>query len=236
MDKSKLLTALVLVFCLLFVLFQVNDNEGLAESTRGLIVPIITAFYFLNAKYKSKFFSAFLVLFSISELLYLFDDYILYTVDYLLGNGLNIAAYICFIVAILKTLDIAYILKNCRLQLSVLIVLNSYIVYVLWDIQYSIRDFGSIGYEYIVEMIYNIVTLLLLSIALLNYLYKDDKRSLLLFLGALSLLFSEVIQIAYYYIAERELLNMSYSTLLILAFYLFYIQSTIKEEEVPSLS
>ena len=45
--------------------------------------------------------------------------------------------------------------------------------------------------DYYFELVYNIITLSLLSIALLNYFYRDNQKSLYLFLGVLCLVFSE---------------------------------------------
>ena len=86
--------------------------------------------------------------------------------------------------------------------------------------------------EYFVEIIYNISMLLLLSASLLNYFYKDNKKSLFMFLGSLSIVFSEVIGVAYMYVAEQNLLNFISTTLTILAFYFFCKQTKLSNEEV----
>jgi len=88
------------------------------------------------------------------------------------------------------------------------------------------------GIELSLELLYNIFILSLLTVSLLNYFYRDDKKAMILFLGSLCISFSEVIQIAYYYIVDRQLLNVTYSMLLILAFYLFYVQSKLEYEEL----
>ncbi len=226
MSKSKILIGLVIAFCAFFIVFEFNENQWMSSMIRALIVPTITLLYFLNAIKRPILFSLFLVLFSISELTILFSQFFPGESEYYIGNLLYIIAYACLIAQILKKVNLRYLFNNFRIHLIVLIALNVYVVYVLLKIQ----DPYIIGPEFLVEFIYNIVTLSLLSFALLNYFCKDDRKSLLLFLGSLCIVFSEVIQIAYFYISEKNLLNVTYSILLILAFYFFYYQSTLENE------
>ena len=227
MTKSKILIGLVVLLSTLFIVFQYNNNVVLSTMVRALIVPMISLLYFLNVKKRSIFFTIFLVLFSISEVTVLFSSYFPYQSEYFVGNSLYILAYIFLIYEILRDLDFAYLFKNFTIHLLVLSTLNIYVIYVLLKIE----DPFVIGFEFVIEFVYNIVTLFLLSISLLNYFCKDNRKSLLLFLGSICIVFSEVIQIAYYYIAQKNLLNFSYSVLLILAFCFYYYQSTITESE-----
>ena len=227
MNKSKILIGFALALCAFFVVFQFNDNQWMSSLSRAFIVPTITVLYFLNVKNRPLFFTLFLVLFSISELTILFSRYFPGDSEYYTGNILYITAYVFLIGEILKEVNISHLFNNFRIHLIVLTALNIYVVYVLLKIQ----DPYIMGPEFLLEFIYNVVTLSLLSIALLNYFCKDDRKSLLLFLGALCIVFSEVIQIAYFYIDEQNLLSLAYSILLVLAFCFFYFQSTLKNEE-----
>ena len=90
--------------------------------------------------------------------------------------------------------------------------------------------------EYFVEIAYNVSMLLVLTASLLNYLYRDDKKSLLIFLGSLSIVFSEVLGVAYMYVDQQNLLNFLVTTLTLLAFYFYFTQSNLKNEEVKQLA
>jgi hypothetical protein len=90
--------------------------------------------------------------------------------------------------------------------------------------------------EYFIELTYNIATLILLSASLLNYFYRDDRKSFLLFIGSLCIVFSEVIQVAYMYIEEKNLLIFSSSIFSVLAFYFFYLQSNLINQKIKSLA
>ncbi|HMC02383.1 MAG TPA: hypothetical protein VKN14_15190 [Flavobacteriaceae bacterium] len=233
MSKTKFLVGLLIVLCILFVIFQFNENELLSCISRSLIIPVFTLLYFQNVKRKSFYFSMFLILYSVSELTSLISDYIPYQLDYFMGNGLYIAAYVFLVLEVLKSLNFNYILNNYSIHLIVLGALNIYIIYVLLKIVYP---FVSFSFEFGVELLYNIVMLLLLSVSLLNYFYRDDKKSLLMFVGSLCLVFSEVILVAYLYISEKNLLIFSSSILSILAFYFFYSQASLKNGRVKSLA
>ena len=100
-------------------------------------------------------------------------------------------------------------------------------MYLIYVLQVIVKPNISIDIDYYFELIYNIVTLLLLSIALLNYFYRDNHKSLYLFLGVLCLVFSEVIDIAFIYVAQRSILNFLATTLSLGAFYFLYQQSKL---------
>lgn len=233
MNKTNILVGLLVLLCAMFVIFQFNDMEFLSCVSRSLVVPIFTILYFQTVKRKSLYFSMFLILFSITEASTLINDKIPYAIVYFGGNSLYIAAYVFLILEVIKSLNFSFILNNYRMHVVVLLLLNVYIVYVLLKI---VNPYVAQSSEFYIELIYNIVMLLLLSISLLNYFYRDDRKSLLMFLGSLCIVFSEVIQVAYLYIAERNLLIFSSALLSILAFYFFYTQASLKNDKIKSFA
>jgi hypothetical protein len=72
---------------------------------------------------------------------------------------------------------------------------------------------------------------MVLMVALLNFIYKDNKKALYLFIGSLCLVFSEFMDIAYIYIVQKSLLNILGTTFGVVAFYFFYQQSKILNEK-----
>jgi hypothetical protein len=228
MYKSKILLGLVFLFYALSVIFQFIGYSDVANSFKSFILPMVTVFYFLNFNHKTLFFSLFLVFYSISDLLSFIQPYTSHNVDYFLGNSLYIMAYTCLILEICKSVCLFHVLRNYKIHILVLTVLNIYIVYVLQVIINSVIAETS---EYYVELTYNIVMFLLLSMALINYFYRDNLKSLYLFLGSLCLVFGEVIWVAYTYISERNLLNVLSTTLFVIAIYFFYKQSLLIHED-----
>ena len=235
MYKSKVLVSLVILLCMLFMVFHYQDNHYLAHVSRSLIVPCITLLYLIKNKNKSIFFTLFLVAFSFSDIISIFGSYLPNDLQYFLGNSLYIVGYAALSYKIILSIDIKFVLEHFKAHLFVLLVLNIYSNYVLIGVE---KEYVA-GLEFIMEFIYNVFTLLLLSVSLLNYFYRDDKKAFILFLGTTCIVVSEVIQIAYYYIPEVEnndILGLSYSLLLIFAFYFFYSQSKLEYEEVLGIA
>ncbi|AUP77838.1 hypothetical protein [Flavivirga eckloniae] len=236
MYKSKVLGGFVLLVYVLFAFFEFRGDDTLAHSLDYVITPLIAITYLIFAQKKNVFFVLFILCYSVSDLIGLIISHIpepyikqyeLYQVDYFVGNLLFILAYLFLFIKISKSLSFFYVLRNFKIHLIVLTVLNIYLVYVLQLIlSPNLEKFD----EYFLEMTYNIVMLLLLSSALLNYFYRDNKKSLYLFIGALCIVFSEVMQVAYFYITERSLLNFISTTLTLTAFYFFYQQSQLLNE------
>ena len=239
--KSNILIGFIIMLCLAFAVFEFRQMYLLSEKFKALIVPLFTLLYFVTVKRRSFYFSAFLILFSISELIVfseLFFDFDVMTdnellkyddVYYTTGNILYIAAYIFLLIDVLKTLDLKKVLKNYRIHLVVLSALNIYIIYVLLTI---VNPYVEGSYLFVIELLYNIVMLLLLTSCLISYFYNDNKKSLLLFFGAICIVFSEVIQVAYFYISDKDLLNLLQTLLFVLAFSFFYFQSKIRNKKV----
>lgn len=227
MNKLKVLVGTILLVYLAFVVSQFSNHHYLATIFDALILPLVTISYFVGNHKKRVLFIVFLLAYSISDLMVLIVDYIPYEVYYYVGNGLYIVAYLSLLIKILKSLSFLEIIKNFKLHLIVLLALNIYIAYVL---QVIVNPYVSMTNEYFVEMIYNISMLLLLSASLLGYFYKDNKKSLFMFLGSLSIVFSEVISVAYMYVSQQNLLNFISTTLTALAFYFFCRQAKLNDE------
>ena len=239
MYKSKVLVGIVLVLYVLFGIFEFTGSSDVAYYLNSLIIPVITLIYMLFIKKKNIFFLMFLLCYSVSDLLGVIiysipfnEDSIMYDFDYYVGNSLYVLAYAFLLIKIAKSISFFHVLKNLKIHLVVLTILNVYLVYVL---QVILNPYDGMFNNYYLELTYNIVMFSLLSVALLNYFFRDDKKSLYMFLGALCIVFSEVIDVAYLYIAQRCMLNVLATTLAVVAFYFFYQQSKllnkVNEEE-----
>lgn len=223
LTKSNILLAFIILLCVSFTLFQVQEEFYISAVSRALIVPLITVLYFMNTRDRSLYFSWFLLFFSISELI-VFTEYFLQTgkqlhVYYFVGNLLYILAYLSLLIDIIKGLNFKKVFKNYKLQLFVLGVLNIYIVYMLLSIVNPIIK--NTNWIYL-ELIYNTVILLLLTFSLISYFYNDNKKTLLCFIATLFIVFSEFVQIAYFYISDKNMLNFISTFLFVMAFGFYY--------------
>ena len=231
MNKSKVLIGSVLIVYILFSVFEFTGKYELSFYFDSLIIPLITLIYILYVKKKDIYFLLFLLFYTIGDFFVLGINFVsyqegvmLFEYEYHIINSMYIIAYIFLLIKISKSLSFSHVIKNFKIHLIVLTILNVYLIYVL---QVIVKPNISIDIDYYFELIYNIVTLLLLSIALLNYFYRDNLKSLYLFLGVLCLVFSEVIDIAFIYVAQRSILNFLATTLSLGAFYFLYQQSKL---------
>lgn len=238
MNKSKVLVGFVILLYVLFVFFEFSGRYNLSLYFDCLMIPLITLIYILYIKKKNILFLLFLLFFTISDLYVLSTDILvnnqesaLYDYNYYIANSLFVLAYVFLFIKISKSICIAHVLKNFKIHIIVLAILNIYLIYVL---QVIVEPNMVMDLDYYFELIYNVVTLLLLSVALLNYFYRDNQKSLYLFLGVLCIVFSEVIDIAFIYLAQRNILNFFSTTLSLGAFYFLYQQSKLlnKSREV----
>ncbi|NJX14983.1 hypothetical protein [Tamlana crocina] len=177
-------------------------------------------------------FLLFLVLYSLSELLGLLTSNLphdesqsLYDFEYYFCNLLYLLSYLCLIIKISKSINPNHVIRHFKIHIVVLIALSIYLVYVLQGI---IGDGLMYKSDYYFELIYNIILVLLLPVSLLNYLYRDNRKALYLFLGSLFIVFSEVMVVAHIYVKEMSILNFLSTTFTLIAFYFYYQQSKFK--------
>ncbi|MCB4797474.1 hypothetical protein [Neotamlana laminarinivorans] len=232
MKITKVLIGLLIVCYVCFTFYEVLGNYDLSIIFDNLLVPIITIGYFFALKKKSLWVSLFLIFYSVSDLLaicfnvvlnnYSLNTNLVLSYDYYLANLLYDLAHIFLIFEIAKYLSLKFVLKNLKLHLIVLVLLNIYLAYVIQMVSESNYTFP---FENILELTYNVIVLSLLSIALLSYLYQDNRKSLFLFLGALCIVFSEIMDIAFIYVKEVSLIHILGTSFTVLAFLLVYKQS-----------
>lgn len=224
---SKALIGFIGLIYILFVGFEFFGDNSIALKISVLIIPLIALLYFISVEKRTLFFSLFLICYSIPELMLFLKNEIVYETYYYICNTLSVTAYVFLLIEIYKSINFNEVLKKFKTQVIVLTFLSFYMAYVLFKIM---SPYLIVSIEYFLEISYNVLILLVLSVSLLNYFYKDDKKSLFLFLGALCIVFSEVINVAYLYIANENALNFMFVSLFVLAFYFLYQQSKLDDE------
>ena len=137
-------------------------------------------------------------------------------------------AYFFLILRCLITWDFKKIIKQFPATLLVLIMLGVFCVTLITDTAKA----QLTPSQYILELIYNIVIMLLLSVALINYMYLDDKKSILFFIGTMFIFLSEMLQLAYYYVSDIPQVAAIYSVFIVLAFAFLYLQSRLKHQKL----
>jgi len=238
MRATKLLIGLIITLAVLFIGFRIFQEEVFADITRPLILPLVTILYCIKTNRKRGHFFYFLFLYSIGELLGLAYYYIPISTlaDNLMYFGCNllyISAYIFLILYILNLFNLKKAFKQFKFPIIILLALDIYCIVLVTNIAFESDNLNGI-YDYLLEFLYNSVIMILLTIALVNYLNKDSKKAMNLLIGAICIVFSEVIQVAYFYVSEIYILNVAYCLLLVIAFALFYMQNGL-HHRVPKV-
>ncbi|QRM90916.1 hypothetical protein FG167_17245 [Lacinutrix sp. WUR7] len=194
-----------------------------------LVVPVLTVFYFISRKEKSLFFLLFLVSYSSADILHIIDGDNLSETLYFLCNSLYIFAFLFLLFEIFKTLNLKILIKKFLVQTIILLVLVVYLFTVLCGIIDPILfETEVLGMVRLLEHSYNLVLLVLLAVSFLNFLENDTRKSLFLFIGCLTISFSDFLLIGYYYLSDIEILNYIAIALNIFAFVMFYLQTDVE--------
>jgi hypothetical protein len=224
---NKILKVVLLLLGGIFIVLQGNAFEIKGAAVSIVMFVLLTLLYSVWTENKSKYFLWFLMLFTAGNILdltsYFAPYYEVSDIDYFyyLGNTLYILAYIFLVVKILSSLEIKKVFLQLPVPIIILIVLDVFCVTLVTDTAEHQLTF----YEYALEFVYNTIIMLLLSVALINYMYRNDTKSMLFLVASIFIVFSEIIQLAYYYILDDTNLGFVYSLFFVVAFVFFYLQS-----------
>ena len=228
----RILISILVALAVAFLGLQVFKLEVEAAGLRALLLLFLTILYCYEVREKRLFFLSFLISFTIADSLaflsWLFPLVPNNQIDfsYYIANSLYIISYSFLIIQILTSMKLVEMVKKYPFHILVLIILDVFSVVVVTNTAMHKLSF----HEYYMEFIYNSVIMILLTVALINYIDKEDKKAINLLIGSIFIFFSEVLQLAYFYISNMNLLNVICSLFLVLAFLFFYLQSTLNYE------
>ncbi|NRD23403.1 hypothetical protein HNV10_09135 [Winogradskyella litoriviva] len=209
--------------------------EGLAKEVEGavlgaILLVLLIWLYSRITIHKSKFFYSFLIVFTLGQILSAISWFRLEIeegeIDYMyfLTNILFIISYVLLILKTVKQLNLKVVFSELTTPIIVLVVLDVFCVSLIS----GTTEVALSNSQYILEYVYNAVVMTLLSFALIDYMYRNNSKSMLFLLAAIFMTFSEIIQLAYYYILQDDNLGFIYAFFLVIAFVFFYLQSQYK--------
>lgn len=224
---SKILKGLLLLLGGIFIVFQGMTFETEGAAISAIVLVLLTFVYLKWTDKKNKYFLWFLIIYTIAQVVsfgaWFGPDVYEGDVDYFyyLTNILFIIAYSVLSLKMLIQLNFKQVFSQLSVPIIILIILDVFCVSLVTATAVSTLSV----YEYVLEYSYNAIVMVLLSIALINYMYRNDNKSMLLLLGSICIVFSEIIQLAYFYVFNDNILGFVYSFLLVVAFVFFYLQS-----------
>lgn len=236
MQLDRILKVTLVALSLIFLGLQVLNLEVQAAGARVSLVLLLALLYYYKVPSKRLFFILFLLCFSIAELIGFISYFIEIDYDttpdyfYYLANGFYILSYVFLVTRVLSQMDIKNILKRFWIHLIILTILDIFCVLILSGTTEKLLSFN----ESSLEFVYNAIIMILLTVAMINYMAKNSQKAMNLLLGAIFIFFSEVIQMTYFYISDIPILNVMSSLFLVLAFLFFYLQARIPFETEQS--
>lgn len=238
MHLERILKGALITVCFIFLGLQIMNREFEAAGARVTLVLLLTLLYYIGIKSKQLFFFLFLICFSLAEVIGFVSYFVEidYTTStdyfYYFANSLYIISYVFLIFRILIDMNIKEVFKKFWIHLLILIVLDIFCVVILS----GTTEKRLSNHQFSLEFFYNAIIMLLLTVAMINYMSKNTQKSMNLLLGSIFIFFSEVIQMTYFYISDINILNVLCSLFLVLAFLFFYIQARIpKASEQKSI-
>ncbi|RAJ17110.1 hypothetical protein [Olleya aquimaris] len=229
MKLTKFNTASVFLIFLvvLFIVGKIFSVPVLSNYAWMSVFPVFSYLYYGQAKQRNHFFGFFLLSFSIAEILNVVFKESTF-LAYYCSNFLIIAAYSSLIIFLIKDINLKLLIKEFKLHLIILAVFNSYLIYALNQMIMQDETIIINTIDFAMEVVYNVLILLVLSLSLVHYLYHETKQGLLLFLASVCIVFSEMVQVAYIFISSEQVLQIIYSLLMGIGFYFLYVYIKIK--------
>ena len=230
MFLNRFLKVVLLLLGGLYIVLQGFAFEDKGAGVSALTLILLTVLYCRWTKNKSKLFFWFLLTFTSAQILACLSHYMPAIeegkIDYYYygANALYILSYLLLITRVALQLNFKVVLSQLAIPVVILLILDVFCVSLVTATTESVLSIP----QYTLEYTYNAVIMALLSIALIDYMYRNDNKSMLFLIGSICIVFSEIIQLAYFYILPDNNLGFVYSFFLVVAFIFFYVQSQME--------
>ena len=223
---ARFITAIIVMLGLVFLVSEVFVYDKTTEYSRALFFPAIFTFYIVKKQVLNFFFASFLFFYAIAETTFFYEH--LTTNSYYVAVAAYILSYSSIFIFIISKMEKGVLLKRFKFHLIILFVFGTYVLIALDRmLKFNYDDMRSL--DYILETTYNAILILVLSFSFLNYLYHDTKKALILFLACIFIVFSELVQVAYYFMVKQYGLNIIYSIFLIIGFTFMFLFINYKD-------
>jgi len=183
---------IIIISCLLVL--EIYSRSSGFFLVLNIIYPIPSILFFFYyvfiLKGKNLLFSAFILFDALSIASIYITEY--NTISYYLSMAFSIICYVCFLIYIVKKIDLQFLMKR---HLPYAIPLGILTIYMIYSLNNSILNNGNeLQISNIVtEVIYNVLLTAILIVSFINYAYNDSKKEFFLLLFCTGLVFSEII-------------------------------------------
>ncbi len=237
----KIIEICIIFLGLTFFILAFFDNYGNANFYRMLINPLLCAYFYLKKKESTSLFFKFLVFFAIAEFLCDYQLFVFFGFEetellinfcYYVGFLFYYMAFTFLLVFMINSMNLKVVIKRFPIHILVFFLFS---VYTFYETKLMLGD-ELILLDAIFENLYNVIFILILPISLLNYLYHDNVKTILLFLCCLFIVFSELSQLVYLHLEEKYIIGLL-DTIFIwlgLFFMIMYIKYDAKQIKIST--
>lgn len=223
----RLVTIIILLLSLTYLIAGILSFHDISELSFALVFPFLLFYYFIRKQLQFSFFGTFILFYTLSETTLFYKDYVSFS--YYSGIVYSILAFLALLVCVCAQINFKTLVRKFYAQILILLLLGSYVFYSLERIMVSHFVYGFSRIDFVLDSIYNLAFILVLVLTLLNYLQTDSKRNLILFMLTGCIVFSELVQVIFFYTDQNKILQVVYSLLLISGFCFSYLFINIKD-------
>ncbi len=233
-DEIKIIRAIIYLLISMLTICILLDYSLLANIAKAFIFPVYLYVYLRRHTEKNKYFICFLLGFSLTGIHAVINE-LDSGVYSCIGSFPIVVAYLSLLFFLVGKLRFRHLVKHFGAYLLVLSIFNVYVIFTLNQMMMEDGYLQS-SWEFIFECVYNISVVLVLSLSLLNYLYDDTKKNLLLFLAITCIAFSEMVQVVYIF-SDVRTLKAPYLLLLTIGIYFIYpyMKSKVDNDDMMPL-
>ncbi len=228
--KERFVLVLILLFSIVFALSTLLNFGMSYYVSKLLIIAMFFVLYLFSNKAENFFLGLFLLAITISETSYFINFFYKNTILFHTGSITNTIAYICLFNHVIVDLKLSVLLKKYMLHLIASIAVGVY-GFVLLNDMLGYHNNAFKDFIYLMDLSYNIFIVLVFIFSFLNYVYKGNKKALVLFLACLCIVVSEFLWVFSLFSSERTLFNITIMLIKLTGFYCVYNYLMFKSEK-----
>jgi hypothetical protein len=232
--KERLVLALILLFSVVFAISTLLNLGMSYHISRLLIITMFFVLYLLSNKTENFFLGLFLLAIALSEAAYFIHFFYKNVMLFYIGSIANTIAYICLFNHVIVDVKFSVLFKKHILHLIISIAIGVYGFVILNDML-SYHDNTFKDFLYVMDLSYNLFIVLVFIFSFLNYVYKGNRKALMLFIACLCIVVSEFLWVFSLFSSERTLFNITIMLLKLTGFYCIYNYLMFKSEK-PNLN
>lgn len=225
--KERFVLVLILLFSIVFAVSTLL-NLGLSyHISRLLIIAMFFVLYLFSDKTENFFLGLFLLAMAISETAYCIHFFYKHTLLFYIGSIANTIAYVCLFNHVIIDVKLSILFKKYVPHVIGALVVGIFGFVILNDMlgyhENTFKDF-----LYLMDLSYNLFIVLVFVFSFLNYIYKGNKKALILFIACLCIVVSEFLWIFSLFSSNRTIFNISIMLIKLIGFYCVYNYLMIK--------